>query len=142
MRKWIRPFILLQAFLAAPLPASPREPHYAEWTEKELKPWFQSQPDQFLTSRIPAAKPVTLRYKTFLHKNSQGQETSAGRIIIVHGYGERIEKFMEMAWDFSEAGYDVFAFDQRGCQSFGVNLPVVVFFLLHCLGNFGGNKTF
>jgi lysophospholipase len=108
MWKWIRPFIVLQVFLAAPLPASPREPFYAEWAEKELKPWFQSQPDQFLPSRIPAAKPVTLRFKSFLQDNSKGQ------IVIVHGYGERIEKFMEMAWDFSKAGFDVFAFDQRG----------------------------
>jgi lysophospholipase len=108
MRKWIRPFILLQIFLAAPLPASPREPIYADWAEQELKPWFQSQPDQFLHSRIPAAKPVTLRYKSFLQNNARGQ------IVIVHGYGERIEKFMEMAWDFSKAGFDVFAFDQRG----------------------------
>lgn len=108
MRKWIRPFILLQALLAAPLPASPRESIYADWTGKELKPWFQSQPDQFLTSRVPSATPVTLRYKAFL------QDKPLGQIVIVHGYGERIEKFMEMAWDFSKAGFDVFAFDQRG----------------------------
>jgi lysophospholipase len=49
-----------------------------------------------------------LRYKSFI------QDKARGHIVLVHGYGERIEKLMEMGFDFHQAGFNVFAFDQRG----------------------------
>jgi alpha-beta hydrolase superfamily lysophospholipase len=108
MRKWIRLVIITLGFLSYPLPATDRESQYADWAAKELVPWFQSQPDQFLTSKVPAARPVTLRYKSFM------QDKARGHIVVVHGYGERIEKLMEMILDFHQAGFNVFALDQRG----------------------------
>lgn len=114
MWKWIQLLALTLALLSEPLPAVDslsvvdREAIYAEWAQKELTPWFQSQPDQFLTSKVLSPKTVILRYKSFTQHNARGH------IVIVHGYGERIEKHMEMAFDFHQAGFNVFAFDQRG----------------------------
>ncbi len=127
MRKWIRYLLLSLAVLAESLPAQgphlvpdsqstgktnpsamAREANYGEWAEKELTPWFQNQADRYLTSKVPSSRTVVLRYKTFI------QDKPRGHIVIIHGYGERIEKHMEMAFDFYQAGFNVFALDQRG----------------------------
>jgi lysophospholipase len=108
MRKWLRSLVFILGIFSEPLQATGREANFLEWATRELTPWFQSQPDQFITSRVPSPKPVVLRYKTFL------QDKARGHIVIVHGYGERIEKHMEMIFDFYQAGFNVFALDQRG----------------------------
>jgi lysophospholipase len=108
MWKRIRSLVLIAGFFSEPLLATGREANFQDWATRELTPWFLRQPDQFITSKVPAARPVVLRYKTFL------QDKARGQIVIVHGYGERIEKHMEMIFDFHQAGFNVFAFDQRG----------------------------
>jgi lysophospholipase len=108
MQLWMRSLVVLLSLLTQTLPATEREADFSEWAQKELVPWFNSQPDQFFTSAVPTAQPVLLRYKAFL------KDTAPAQIVIVHGFGERSEKFMEMAYDFHEAGYNVFVFDQRG----------------------------
>jgi lysophospholipase len=108
MQKWLGFLFVIFALTSAPIAATDREAQYSTWAAQELFPWFQSQPDQFLTSKVPSSQPVQLRYRTFINEKSRAQ------IVIVHGYGERIEKLMEMAYDFHQAGYSVYTYDQRG----------------------------
>lgn len=108
MWKWIRTLALALGFLSEPLLGTDREAIYGDWAQKELQPWFQNHLDQLLTSKVPSSRNVVLRYKSFM------RDKARGHIVIVHGYGERIEKHMEMAFDFYQAGFNVFALDQRG----------------------------
>ncbi|WP_141734266.1 alpha/beta fold hydrolase [Oligoflexus tunisiensis] len=108
MQNWLGLLFIIFALTSGSLPATDREPQYSTWAAQELFPWFQSQPDQFLTSKVPSAQPVQLRYKSFLIDAARPQ------VVIVHGYGERIEKLMEIAFDFHQADYNVYLYDQRG----------------------------
>jgi len=108
MRLWLLSLLVLLSLPAEPLPAADRESTFSEWAQKTMVPWFNSQPDQFFTSAIPSPKPVLLRYRSFM------QNKAKANIVLVHGYGERSEKFMEMAYDFHQAGLNVFVYDQRG----------------------------
>ncbi|HYX31651.1 MAG TPA: alpha/beta fold hydrolase [Oligoflexus sp.] len=105
---WFRWLMILLSFLSEALIAADREAIFPNWAKKELVPWFNSQPDQFFTSAVVTPQPVILRYKSFL------KNTARGQIVLVHGYGERSEKFMELAYDFYQADYNVFVYDQRG----------------------------
>ncbi len=90
------------------LSAENREQTFPLWSKEVLTPWFEAQPDQFMRSSIASTGLVELRYKTFLRAQPRAN------IIIVHGYGERIEKYSEIVYDFYSAGYNVFILDQRG----------------------------
>lgn len=49
-----------------------------------------------------------------LHAEVYNRLDAKRAVVIVHGYTESAEKFREMSWYFVNAGYSVFAYDQRG----------------------------
>jgi|GEM_PF-934249 len=103
-------FTLWLTFLSSipALAGENREWTFPLWSKEVLTPWFEAQPDQFMSSNIPSSGPVNLRYRAFLRPQPRAN------ITIVHGYGERIEKFSEIVYDFYSAGFNVFILDQRG----------------------------
>ncbi|MFW7377204.1 MAG: alpha/beta fold hydrolase [Oligoflexus sp.] len=52
--------------------------------------------------------------KIFLHYKALISDQAKAGIVIVHGFGERTEKYFELAYDFYQQGYNVFLYDQRG----------------------------
>ncbi|MCX6130600.1 MAG: alpha/beta hydrolase, partial [Proteobacteria bacterium] len=85
-----------------------RESELAKLDQTFMQAWFDGEKDQWIRGTDSADGKVMLRYRAFV----RAEHTA--NIILVHGYGERIEKFAEIAYDFHQAGYSVFLLDQRG----------------------------
>ncbi len=74
-----------------------------------LSPWFEAQADGWVDG-LPSEEgaPVKLRYKAFVDPEHEAN------LVIVHGYGERAEKYQEFMYDAFRRGFNVFYVDQRG----------------------------
>lgn len=106
-------FAFFMQLLGAPLGQAEqlslhREASFELFMRSNVDPWFAAG-ESGLIEGIPAAgKPVKLFYRAFR------QAGARAHIVIVHGFGERSEKFAELAYDFFAAGLNVYIFDQRG----------------------------
>jgi len=74
-----------------------------------IEPFFKTGEIGYFKGINYNNKQMILRYIQFLQKNE-----SKGNIIIVHGFGERIEKYKELCFDLYNFGMNVFIYDQRG----------------------------
>lgn len=85
-----------------------RESELAKLDQSFMQAWFDGEKDQWIRGTDSADGKVMLRYRAFV----RAEHTA--NIILVHGYGERIEKFRELAFDIYSQGFNVFLYDQRG----------------------------
>jgi lysophospholipase len=86
-----------------------REAELEQLMREQLYPWFVAQASESLIGTPRAdGEPVKLRAKAFVEKGAKAN------ILLLHGYDEEMEKYIELVWDFRAAGYNVFLFDLRG----------------------------
>lgn len=60
------------------------------------------------TGYMPSFDGIRIFYRNYLVKDA------IGSIVIVHGFTEYCEKYVELTWYFINAGYNVFTYDHRG----------------------------
>lgn len=85
-----------------------REKNFGTFMQTEVEPWFTGAKTGFIEGSPARGKPVRLFYRAFQ------QSSARANIVLVHGFGERSEKFAELAYDFYRAGLNVYIYDQRG----------------------------
>ncbi|TCP97280.1 lysophospholipase [Cricetibacter osteomyelitidis] len=83
-----------------------REPYFCQFALKELLPFAEQFPLQY----VQGNGNVKIAYRHFVHTDNRSQKL----VIIVNGRSENILKWTEVAYDFYQQGYDVLAFDHRG----------------------------
>lgn len=83
-----------------------REPHFCQFALRELLPFVEQFPIQYLTGK----QDCQIAYRHFVHSD----ETVRKLLILVNGRAENILKWSEIAYDFFQGGYDVLLFDHRG----------------------------
>ncbi len=86
-----------------------REAQIESEMEAQLYPWFRAHESLFFegTPRIDGAK-VNLRSKAFVRPDGKAN------VVVLHGYDEEMEKYIELVYDLFRSGYNVFLMDLRG----------------------------
>ncbi len=86
----------------------PREASFPVFERYVLDPWFDAEKEEWFDGAPAEIGPVRLRYKAFLSPDSDAN------LIVIHGYGERFEKYKEFIYDAQRQGFNVFYMEQRG----------------------------
>jgi len=81
---------------------------YKDFDLLYLSPFFESQKEEWFDGIKHEEKNIRLRYKAFV------QNENKSNLIIIHGYGERIEKYKEFMYEAYYNGYNTFFLEQRG----------------------------
>ncbi|HYX34995.1 MAG TPA: alpha/beta fold hydrolase [Oligoflexus sp.] len=81
---------------------------FEKLVKDEIQPWYVQGETGTFNGVSVDDQPVPLHYKAFVNPKARAD------IVIVHGFGERIPKYMELAYAFYQQGYSVFLYDQRG----------------------------
>lgn len=72
---------------------------------KEVKPYLTPKK---ISGKFKGAQNKKLYYENFIIRNPKAS------IVLVHGFGESIEKFYELIYYFNQNGYSVYALEHRG----------------------------
>ena len=83
-----------------------REPYFHQFALKELLPFFEQFPTQYLSGE----RNIKLAYRHLIQPESAVRKL----MILVNGRAENMLKWTELAYDFYHQGYDVLLFDHRG----------------------------
>ncbi len=89
--------------------ADAREENIEDFQSNVVIPWFQKGDYFRFTSPIPyEGHRIRLRGVRFMRDDAKAS------VLILHGFGERFEKYMETSYDFYHAGLNVYLYDMRG----------------------------
>lgn len=82
-----------------------KEAEYQVQMTTEVKPYLNQKK---ISGKFKGTKNKKLYYENFIIKNPKAS------IVLVHGFGESIEKFYELIYYFTQNGYSVYALEHRG----------------------------
>lgn len=97
-----------------------KEKDYKIQMTKEVKPYLNQIKN---TGTFLGTKNKKVYYENFIVKNPKAS------IVLVHGFGESIEKFYELIYYFTQNGYSVYALEHRGhshSERFGVESQIYI----------------
>jgi lysophospholipase len=85
-----------------------RENNYKQFYQNQVLPFFKQGTHSYFEGQPVDGREISLRFSAFPRQRAKAD------IILVHGFGERLEKYQELAYDFYHNGYSVYLYDQRG----------------------------
>lgn len=88
--------------------AGEREAKLPQYYRDYIEPLWTAGETAYFDGVFEGDQAIRLRYHALHHPKPRAS------VVIIHGFGEQLEKYQETAYDFYQFGYSVYLYDQRG----------------------------